>query len=65
MSKKEQIWKILADGQPHSAKELISITHRFSAVIHSLREEGYDIETITLAHNEFAYQLVRQAVVLV
>ncbi|MGV0025559.1 hypothetical protein [Phormidesmis priestleyi] len=63
MSKKDQIRKILTDGHPHSAKELIGITHRFSAVIHSLREEGYRIETIALAHNEFAYQLLSKAVV--
>lgn len=63
MSKKDQIRKILTDGQLHAAKELIGITHRFSAVIHSLREEGYRIETITLAHNEFAYQLLSKAVV--
>lgn len=63
MSKKDQILKILTDGQPHSAKELIDITHRFSAVIHSLREEGYRIETIILAHNEFAYQLLSKVVV--
>jgi biotin operon repressor len=64
MSKKDQIRKILADGQPHSAKELIDITHRFSAVVHSLREEGYDIETVPLAHNEFAYQLLNPVLAL-
>ncbi len=60
MSKKEQIREILADGKPHSAKELVGITHRFSAVIHSLREDGYRIDTISLAHNEFAYQLLME-----
>jgi hypothetical protein len=64
MSKKDQIRKMLADRQPHSTKELIGITHRFSAVIHSLREEGYTIETIAVAHNEFAYQLLNHAAVL-
>ena len=58
MSKKDQIREILADRQLHPAKELIGITHRYSAVIHRLREEGDNIETIPLAHNEFAYQLL-------
>jgi hypothetical protein len=58
MSKRDQIRQILADGQLHSARELIDVTHRFSAVIHSLREEGYKIETVTIAHNQFAYQLL-------
>ncbi|PSB20199.1 hypothetical protein C7B65_09130 [Phormidesmis priestleyi ULC007] len=63
MSKKEQIRKLLADGQPHSAKELVDVTHRFSAVIHSLREEGYRIETIPLSHHDFAYQLSSKATI--
>jgi hypothetical protein len=58
MSKKIQILNLLSDGQAHSAKELIAITHRFSAAIHTLREQGHNIETIPMSHNEFVYQLM-------
>jgi len=56
MSIKKRILAILSDGQPHSAKELAALSHRFSAAIHSLREDGYEIETIRVAHNEYVYQ---------
>ncbi len=61
MSKKEHIRQLLADGQPHTVEELIRITHRFSAVIHSLREDGYDIKTIPVAHNVCIYQMLIMA----
>lgn len=58
MSKKQQILQLLLDGKPHSKEELIPITHRFSAVIESLRNDsGYDIKTIRVAHNVFVYQM--------
>jgi biotin operon repressor len=60
MSKKMQILNLLLDHQPHSSEELIKITHRFSAVIHKLREEGYDIETISTARYQSSYQLQHQ-----
>ncbi|OUL21990.1 hypothetical protein [Nostoc sp. 106C] len=58
MSKKERIRQLLADGQPHTVEELVRITHRFSAVIHSLREDGEDIKTIPIAHNVCVYQML-------
>jgi biotin operon repressor len=58
MSIKKRIVAILSDGQPHSAKELAAVSHRFSAAIHSLREGGYEIETIQVAHNEYVYQMM-------
>lgn len=58
MSIKQRVLKILSDGQPHSAKELVQVSHRFSAAIHSLREDGYIIETILVAHNDYVYQLL-------
>lgn len=57
MSKKQRVLKLLADGQPHSKEELVPITHRFSAVIDSLRDDGYDIKTIRIAHNVYVYQM--------
>jgi hypothetical protein len=58
MSKKNQIRKLLSDGKPHTKDELIPITHRFSAVIHSLRhDDGYDITTIKVGHNDCIYQM--------
>ncbi len=63
MSIKQQIMQRLSDGQPHSTKELATITHRVSGVIYELREEGreegYEITTITISHNNYAYQLMR------
>ncbi|MBE9175434.1 hypothetical protein IQ225_09195 [Synechocystis salina LEGE 06155] len=58
MSKKTRILQLLSDHEPHSPHELISITHRFSATIHSLREEGYNIQTIRITHNDCRYQLL-------
>jgi len=58
MSVKQHVLKILSDGQPHSAKELVPVSHRFSAAIHSHREDGYTIKTISVAHNTYMYQLL-------
>jgi hypothetical protein len=58
MSKKKRILHLLSDGKRHSTEELIPITHRFGAVIHSLRDDdGYEIETIKITHNVYVYQL--------
>ena len=57
MSKKRRVIQLLSDKNPHLAEELAKITHRFNAVIHSLRKEGYDIQTIRVAHNVFVYQM--------
>ena len=57
MSKKRQVFQTLSDGKPHPGEELAKITHRYSAVIYSLREEGYDIQTIPIAHNVFVYRM--------
>lgn len=64
MSKKKRIWQILSDWQPHPAEELIPVSHRFSAIIHILREElrekGLEIKTIQNARNKPGwYQLVK------
>lgn len=60
MSKKQRIYKLLSDGKPHSKEELIPITHRYSSVIASLREDfGYEkIKTISVAHNVFHFQMI-------
>jgi len=57
MSIKKRVLEILSDGQPHSVTELATVSHRFSAAIHSLREDGYEIETILVAHNTYVYQM--------
>ena len=57
MNKKRQVFQTLSDGKPHPGEELAKITHRYSAVIYSLSEEGYDIQTIPIAHNVFVYQM--------
>ena len=60
----KRILKILSDLQPHSAKELAEVTHRFGAAIHALRGKGYRIDTIQAAGNKPAYyELVSLAVV--
>lgn len=58
MSIKNRVLEILSDGQPHSVEELVAVSHRFSAAIHSLREDEYIIETIPVAHNKYVYQMV-------
>ena len=57
MSKKRRVLQLLSDKKPHPVEELAKITHRISDVIHRLREEGYDILTIRVAHNVYAYQM--------
>ena len=58
MSKKKRILHLLSDGKRHTKEELIPITHRFSDAIDSLRDDdGYEIETIKIAHNVYVYQL--------
>lgn len=57
MSKKKKTREVLSDYQPHEARELIPITHRFSAVIAQLREDGDMINTIQIDHNKFVYQM--------
>jgi hypothetical protein len=58
MSIKNRLLALLSDGNPHPARELAAITHRFGAVLHSLREEGYKINTIRVSHNTSVYQLL-------
>lgn len=62
MSKKKQIRLLLEDHQPHPPEELVSITHRFSAVISDLRLEGDVIDTIRIAHNKYVYQMRKKEV---
>lgn len=59
MSIKKRLIELLSDGKLHPASDLAAITHRFGAVLHSLREEGYEIETVRVSHNNFAYQLLK------
>ncbi len=40
---KEKILEILLDGKPHSNRDLVKVTHRFSARIKDLRDEGWII----------------------
>lgn len=58
MSKKAQILTLLSDCQPHSSKELIPITHRYSAVIHKLREEGHQINSWQVARYDWFVQML-------
>jgi biotin operon repressor len=62
MSKKKQIRLLLQDYQPHSPEELVKITHRFSAVISSLRSEGDEIETIRISHNKYVYRMRQKGI---
>lgn len=61
---KQRVLDILLDFQPHHASEFIPITHRFSAVMKRLKEEGYDIKTLPLDGSNKAawYQLVASPV---
>lgn len=61
LSKKQQIRRILSDGQIHHGSELVAITHRFNDAIDRLRkEDGLEIKTLYLdGYNKMAwYQLV-------
>lgn len=61
---KQRILEILLDYKPHHAKEFLVVTHRFSAVIERLRNEGYKINTLPLdgSNKPAWYQLVAVAV---
>ncbi|MBD1935744.1 MULTISPECIES: hypothetical protein [unclassified Microcoleus] len=60
MSIKKRVHELLSDGQPHSVPELVAVSHRFSAAIFSLREEGYMIHTIRVGHNQYQYQMPQE-----
>jgi DNA-binding winged helix-turn-helix (wHTH) protein len=60
MSKKDRIYTLLSDGEPHRTEELVQISHRFSAFLHILREEeGYEIRKTQLNRYVWTYQLIR------
>jgi DNA-binding winged helix-turn-helix (wHTH) protein len=60
MSKKDRIYSLLSDGEPHRTEELVKISHRFSALLHVLREEeGYEIRKTQLGRYVWTYQLLR------
>lgn len=60
MSKKDRIYQLLCDGKPHHTEELVQISHRFSALLHLLREEdGYEIKKTQLSRYVWTYQLLK------
>jgi arginine repressor len=59
MSKKDRIYHLLSDGKPHRTEELAQISHRFSALIPILREEGHEITKTKLSRYVWTYQLLR------
>jgi glycosyltransferase involved in cell wall biosynthesis len=61
MSKKDAVLEALSCGKPVHMRDLNAITFRYGGRIHELRhEDGYDIRTIRLAEDEFAYQLMHK-----
>lgn len=59
MSKKDDLLCLLSDGKLHSNEELAQITFRFGAILHNLRQEGYQIETIKEQENGlYSYRLI-------
>jgi DNA-binding winged helix-turn-helix (wHTH) protein len=60
MSKKDRVYRLLSDGKPHQTEELVQISHRFSALLHILREEeGHEITKTQLSRYVWTYQLLR------
>lgn len=57
---KQRLLALLSDGQPHHMSECIREGgYRYGGRIHELRhDDGYRIETIALADDEFAYRLI-------
>lgn len=58
---KAKILQLLKDGQWHTNRELKQISHRFSARIKELRDEGWQIEREYWGEGVWAYRLVGRA----
>jgi hypothetical protein len=55
---KARILAWLSDGRRHHMSELLEVGgYRYSARIYELRKEGFDIETLQVGDDEFAYRL--------
>lgn len=59
LSSKQRILDLLSDHRTHHMQELNAISYRYGGRLLELRRAGYDIETIRLAADEFAYVLHR------
>ena len=58
-TKRDALLDLLSDGRQHHMSELIRVGgYRYGGRLFELRHEGYVIETIRLADDEFAYRLV-------
>ncbi len=57
-SHKASLLELLSDYRQHHMSQLIRVGgYRYGGRLHELRKEGYDIETIRLGDDEFAYRL--------
>lgn len=57
-TKKDAVLAALSHGNRVHMRVLNDITFRYGGRIHELRKKGYDIRTIRIGEDEFAYQLV-------
>ncbi|MDP9192327.1 MAG: hypothetical protein M3P06_11570 [Acidobacteriota bacterium] len=57
-SNRDAILALLSDGWQHHMSELIRVGgYRYGGRIFELRKKGYDIETIAVGKDEFAYRM--------
>jgi hypothetical protein len=53
----EKLTMVLADGNWHSAEELVKeVDHRFSATIHVAKQRGYQVDKRRISKNLFEYR---------
>lgn len=58
-SHKSRLLSLLSDGQVHHMRECIAVGgNRYGGRIFELRKQGFDIESIQVGKDEWAYRLV-------
>ena len=50
--------KLMSDGSWHSRKELLKLSHRYSATMHVLTKRGYKFEKQHVSKQEYKFRMV-------
>ncbi|MGE5657643.1 MAG: hypothetical protein ACM37W_13640 [Actinomycetota bacterium] len=57
----DRLLTLMSDGYWHSTDELVEkISHRFSATMHVLKQQGYEFEKRRLDRQQHEYRLLAQ-----
>ena len=63
---RDALLSLLEDGQQHHMSECQRTAgYRYGARLFELRKQGYDIETIRMGDDEFAYRMLKGQLALI